>query len=75
LSFTLGRGMGLAACWTAAVAFQVIRLALNSARLLRARSVLSREDPLPDALADVEAQLLEEGSGELDCTAENAAAT
>ena len=57
LHLSLERGMGLAGCWVAAVAFQVIRLALNSARLLRRKSVLSRTEPLPDALADVEARL------------------
>ena len=53
--------MGLAGCWTAAVAFQAIRLALNGARLLRRNSVLSKLEPLPDALADVEARLHNQG--------------
>lgn len=45
----MAQGWGLQGCWTCAVAFQVIRLILNSARLLRRRSVLSQTTPLSDA--------------------------
>ena len=58
----MAQGWGLQGCWTCAVAFQVIRLVLNSARLLRRRSVLSQATPLSDAPTPAMAAELSAGS-------------
>ena len=54
LHVTLARGLGLVGCWSAAIAFQAVRLVTNGWRLLRSASVLSSTQCLPDAIQDLE---------------------
>lgn len=48
LDVTLGWGWGLRGCWVGSVGFMTLRLAMNSWRLLRPKTILSSTEPLSD---------------------------